>query len=73
MALYKVKVDRSITSNGIRLEKGMVVDVITKVTTNPVSVNNGEAVKEAFKRVHGVDLSSVWGAVRSALSVIKQG
>ena len=40
MALFKITVKSSRVSNGIRLEKGMSVDVPSKYT-NPVTTNGG--------------------------------
>ncbi len=71
MPLYKVTVTRTVVSNGIRLEKGMNVEVVTPIVTNPVSVNNGESVKSAFGRIYGIDLTPIWTIARSALDVKK--
>ncbi len=71
MPLYKVTVTRTVMSNGIRLEKGMSVEVVTSTTTNPVSVNNGTLVIDAFLRIYGIDVSLIWFSVRSALEVSK--
>lgn len=73
MPLYKVTVTRTVMSNGIRLEKGMSVEVVTPIVTNPVSVNNGESVKSAFWRIYGIDLTPIWIITRSALDVKKIG
>lgn len=73
MPLYKVTVTRTVISNGIRLEKGMNVEVVTPIVTNPVSVNNGESVKSAFGRIYGIDLTPIWTIARSALDVKKIG
>ncbi len=73
MPLYKVTVTRTVMSNGIRLEKGMSVEVVTPIVTNPVSVNNGESVKSAFWRIYGIDLTPIWTIARSALDVKKIG
>ncbi len=71
MPLYKVTVTRTVVSNGIRLEKGMNVEVVTPIVTNPVSVNNGESVKSAFGRIYGIDLTPIWTIARSALDLKK--
>lgn len=36
--------------NGIRLERGMSVDVPTSSFSNPVTTNGGQLVAEAFMR-----------------------
>lgn len=37
MALWKISVKNSGTINGVRLEKGMSVDYVTKTNTSPLS------------------------------------
>lgn len=49
MALFKITVKSSRTVNGIRLEKGMSVEVVSKYS-NPVSTNGGHEVIDAFER-----------------------
>ncbi len=39
--------------NGIRIEPGMSVEIITKDYANPVLVNRGQ---DAFMRIYGIDL-----------------
>jgi hypothetical protein len=56
MALFKITTKQSGTFNGIRLEKGMTVEVITAQTTSPIGFNGSKLVYEAFLRKYGVDL-----------------
>lgn len=51
MPLYRVTVTRTVVSNGLRLESGMQVEVLTQAFTNPVFVNGGKDVIAAFQRV----------------------
>lgn len=55
MALFKITVKSSGTVNGIRLEKGMSVEVASSYS-NPVSTNGGHEVQDAFMRVYGIDI-----------------
>lgn len=55
MALFKVTVKSSRVSNGIRLEKGMSVDIPSKYS-NPLTTNGGHEVQDAFMRIYGIDL-----------------
>jgi len=55
MALFKVSVKRSGVTNGLRLEKGMSVDIPSRYT-NPLTTNGGHEVQDAFKRIYGIDL-----------------
>lgn len=56
MPLFRVTVKRTKNSNGIRLEPGMSVDVVSNSFSNPVSTNGGQTVADAFFRVYGVDI-----------------
>ncbi len=56
MALFKITVKSNSHSNGIKLEKGMSVQVASKYMSNPVMVNGGHEVQDAFMRTFGIDL-----------------
>ena len=56
MPLFRVTVKGTKNSNGIRLEPGMSVDVVSNSFSNPVSTNGGQTVADAFFRVYGVDI-----------------
>lgn len=55
MALFKITVKKTILANGIRIEKGMSVE-LASTHSNPVSTNGGKDVADAFMRKYGVDL-----------------
>ncbi len=42
--------------NGIRIEPGMRVEVITQTMNNPVITNGGQNVVDAFMRIYGIDI-----------------
>ncbi len=54
MALWTLTVKSTRISNGIRLEKGMSVEVVSQ--NHPIGYNNGEATREAFLCKYGIDL-----------------
>lgn len=54
--LYRVTVKSSKNSNGIRIERGMSVEVVTNNITNPVTTNGGQTVADAFLRIYGIDI-----------------
>ena len=54
--LYRVTVKSSKNSNGIRVERGMSVEVVTNNITNPVTTNGGQAVADSFMRIYGIDI-----------------
>lgn len=56
MPLFRISVKQSKNSNGIRLEKGMSVEIVSDSFNNPVSTNGGQSVVDAFYRIYGVDI-----------------
>lgn len=55
MALFKITVKKTILTNGVRVEKGMSVELASS-HGNPVATNGGKDVADAFMRKYGVDL-----------------
>ena len=43
-------------ANGIRIEPGMPVNVVTNSFSNPVTTNGGQLVVDAFMRIYGIDI-----------------
>jgi len=43
-------------TNGIRIEPGITVEVITQSMSNPVLTNGGQPVVDAFMRIYGIDV-----------------
>ena len=60
MALWRISVKRSESVNGIRLEKGMFVEMVTPVSmSDPLRSNPGEnqsKINNLFVSKYGVDL-----------------
>ena len=63
--LYRITVKNSKNCNGIRLERGMSVEVVTNSMSNPVTTNGGTEVANAFMRIYGIDIKKA-GALSSA-------
>lgn len=42
--------------NGIRIEPGMSVEVVTSSYVNPLTMNGGQPVIDAFYRIYGIDI-----------------
>ena len=59
MPLYRITVKQMKITNGIRIQKGMSVDVVTNSISNPISTNGGQSVNDAFMRVYGIDLKKL--------------
>ena len=54
--LFKITVKTAKNSNGVRLEKGMSVGVVSNSFNNPVTTNGGQVVVDAFQRIYGIDI-----------------
>lgn len=55
MSLYRVVTKRRKCCNGVNIEAGMEVQVVTPLN-NTVQVNNWQYVEDAFMRVFGISL-----------------
>lgn len=56
MARFLITTKRMKSTNGIRIEPGMSVEVITQSMGNPVNTNGGQCVVDAFMRKYGIDI-----------------
>ena len=54
--LCKVTTNRAISANGVKVEKGMSVEVISQ-TNNFNNSKDREAMKQAFLRQYGIDVT----------------
>lgn len=70
MALFKITVKRTKLANGIRLEEGMSVEVVSTYS-NPISTNGGHQVIDAFERKYGIDIKKAGGLSSSTLDIEK--
>ena len=68
MKLFEIRAKQNSHSNGLRLEKGMIVQVASKYASNPIVINGGQEVQnggqelqDAFMRIHGLDLKKLGG------------
>ena len=73
MPLYLITVKQNNIANGIRLEKGMSVEVVVRSIGNPVTSNGGKEVQEAFMRKYGIDLKKNCGCSPVYLETKKIG
>ena len=51
MPTFVITTKRANNTNGIRIEPGMQVKVVTNSFSNPVSTNGGQLVIDAFMRI----------------------
>lgn len=56
MAKFQITTKNRKQTNGIRIEPGMSVEVITQSMSNPVTTNGGQLVVDAFYRIYGIDI-----------------
>lgn len=56
MAMFQITTKNRKQCNGIRIEPGMTVQVVTQSMSNPVSTNGGTPVIDAFMRIYGIDI-----------------
>ncbi len=70
MALFRITVKQNKYANGIRLEKGMTVNV-SSTYSNPVTTNGGHEVIDAFQKMYGIDIKKNGGLSTVYLDVKK--
>ena len=73
MAVFRVTVKTAKNSTGVRIEKGMTVDVVTNSMMNPVITDGGKSVIEAFNRIYGIDIKKAGVLSMAYLDVQKIG
>lgn len=56
MPLFRVTTKQRSNCNGIRIEPGMSVQVVTNSFSDPIHTNGGQLVIDAFMRVYGIDI-----------------
>lgn len=56
MARFIITTKSRTQTNGIRIEPGMQVEVVTQSMSNPVITNGGQTVIYAFMRIYGIDI-----------------
>ena len=71
--LYRATVKNSKISSGIRLERGMSVDVVTNSMSDPVTTNGGQPVVDAFMRIYGIDIRKAGALSMAWLDVERIG
>lgn len=71
--LYRITVKNPKLSNGIRVEKGMSVDVVSNSMSNPVVTNGGQTVVDAFMRIYGIDIKKAGALSMAYLDVERIG
>lgn len=73
MALFHITTKRSKNCNGVRVEAGLSVQVVTQSMSNPVSTNGGQVVADAFMRMYGIDIKRAGCLNNMDLEVVQVG
>lgn len=71
MPRFRITTKTRKMSNGIIIEPGMSVEIVTQTFSNPVSTNGGQAVVDAFMRIYGIDIKKA-GALNMVYLDVKQ-
>lgn len=73
MAIFQITTKNRKQANGIRIEPGMSVQVVTQSMSNPVITNGGQPVIDAFYRIYGIDIKKAGGLNMVELDVNRIG
>lgn len=73
MPLFRITTKCMKHSNGIRIEPGMSVDVVSNSFSNPVTTNGGQTVVDAFMRIYGIDIKRAGALNTVCLNVERIG
>lgn len=73
MPRFRITTKTRKVTNGIIIEPGMSVEVITQSFSNPVSNNGGQAVADAFMRIYGIDIKKAGVLSTTYLNVERVG
>ena len=71
MARFRITTKMMKNSNGVRIEPGMTVEVVTQSMNNPLLTNGGQAVADAFMRIYGIDIKKAGALNMAYLNVEK--
>ena len=73
MPRFRITTKRMSQLNGIRIEPGMSVEVISNSFSNPLLTNGGQPVVDAFMRIYGIDIRKAGIMSQAYLDVQKIG
>lgn len=73
MPKFRITTKQRLQSNGVRIEPGMTVEIVTQSFSNPVCTNGGQPVADAFMRIYGIDIRRAGALSMSYLNVERIG
>lgn len=56
MPLFRITTKQRSNCNGIRIEPGMSVQIVSNSFSDPIHTNGGQLVIDAFMRMYGIDI-----------------
>ena len=56
MPRFRITTKRVSQMNGIRIDPGLSVEVVSNSFSNPLLTNGGQPVADAFMRIYGIDI-----------------
>ena len=71
MPIFQITTKNRRNVNGILIEPGMTVQVVSQSFSNPVVTNGGQPVVDAFMRVYGIDIKKA-GVLNTVDLEVKQ-
>lgn len=71
MPIFQITTKHRKQCNGILIEPGMTVQVVSQSFSNPVVTNGGQPVVDAFYRIYGIDIKKA-GCLNMADLEVKQ-
>lgn len=69
MARFRITTKCRKNSNGIRIEPGMSVEIVTQSMSDPITTNGGKVVIDAFYRIYGIDIKKAGALSMTELNV----
>ena len=73
MPIFQITTKHRKQCNGVLIEPGMTVQVVSQSFSNPVVTNGGQPVVDAFMRVYGIDIRKAGTLNTADLEVVKVG
>lgn len=73
MPRFLITTKRMKNDNGVRIEPGMSVEVVTQSMSNPLLNNGGRQVADAFMSIYGIDLKRAGALNTNYLDVERVG
>ena len=73
MPRFRITTKRVSQFNGIRIEPGLSVEVVSNSFSNPLLTNGGQPVVDAFMRIYGIDIRRAGIMSQAYLDVQKIG